>query len=155
MSAAIGVLFLVSGITDPHVDWRFGLDFSLVGFVPAALFLRLGTGVTYWLTPDGVARRDPLQPSVYGDDVERIVATNRGLPVATTDRMDAFELEARHPRQAPPRRWLTTAFTVKLLLVETARDDLLRLLRERVSSDDSERTTRTRWDDHDADGRSA
>jgi len=134
VSAGIGVLFLVSGITDSHVGWRFGLGFSLIGFVPAALFFRLGTGVKYWLTPEGVAKRARLQPSVYWDDVERIVPVNRGIPVAASDYMDALELEVRDPKQAQRRRWLATDFTIKLSLVEIKRDDLLHLLRERVPS---------------------
>lgn len=134
VTAGIGLVFLVSGLTDPQVGWRFGLGFSLVGFVPAALSFRLGTGVRYWLTPDGVARRDGLRPAVHWVDVERIVPMRRGIPVATSDYADAFELEVRSPEQARPRRWPATAFTLKLLLVEIRRDDLLPLLRERVTS---------------------
>lgn len=120
VNAGIGVLFLVSGITDSHVGWRFGLGFSLIGFVPAALFFRLGTGVKYWLTPEGVAKRARLQPSVYWDDVERIVPVNRGIPVAASDYMDALELEVRDPKQAQRRRRLATDFTIKLSLVESS-----------------------------------
>ncbi len=134
VTAGIGLVFLVSGLTDPQVGWRFGLGFSMVGFVPAALFFRLGTGVRYWLTPEGVARRDTLQPVVHWADVERIVPMSRGIPVATSDYADAFELSVRSPEQAQPRRWLATGFTIKLLLVEISRDDLLPLLLERVHS---------------------
>ena len=134
VTAGIGSVFLVSGVIDPQVGWRFGLGFSLVGFVPAALFLRLGTGVKYWLTPEGVARRRRLQSAVHWADVKRIVPMRRGIPVATSDYADALELEVRSPEHAQSRKVLATDFTIKLLLVEIGRDELLALLRERVHS---------------------
>lgn len=83
LTAGVGVMFAMAGATDPQVGWRFGVAFSLVGFLPAALCFRLGTGTKYWLTPDGVAKRDGLEVAVRYADVERIVPLHNGDPVPT------------------------------------------------------------------------
>ena len=133
VAAGAGLLFLVSGLADPLVGWRFGLGFSLVGFVPAALFFRLGTGVTYWLTPEGVAKRGKVRPAVRWTDVERVVPMSGATPVAAGGYADAFELQVGSSEQAGPGRWLRGGgFIIKLTLVEIARPDLLRLLGERI-----------------------
>ena len=129
LMAGIGLVFAVAGAADPRVGWRFALAFSMVGFLPAALFFRLGTGTRYWLTPDGVARRGSQQASVHYADVERIVPLYRNSPVATPERADALELQVAKARQA---RWGRTGFTIKLVLVEIGGADLLPMLEERV-----------------------
>jgi hypothetical protein len=83
-------------------------------------------------TPDGVTRRSGVLPAVRWVEVDRLVPLSRGVPVARTDHADAFELQVARPKQAGLRRWLGTDFTIKLLLVEISRDDLLPLLQERM-----------------------
>jgi hypothetical protein len=131
LMSVIGLVFAVAGGADPRVGWRFALAFSMVGFLPAALFFRLGTGTRYWLTPEGVARRGKLQASVHYADVQRIVPLYRNSPMATPEGADAFELQVA---QARNRRWGGTDFTIRLVLVEIGGADLLSLLDERVRS---------------------
>lgn len=129
--AVVGTVFAVAGAADPRVGWRFGLAFSMVGFLPAVLFFWLGTGTRYWLTPDGVATRGRRQASVRYADVERIVPLHRNSPIATPEAADAFELQVAHSRN---RRWMGTEFTIRLMLVEVGGAELLPLLNEGVRS---------------------
>lgn len=77
-SAAAGAVIVAATIADSRVGWQFGLSFSLVWFVPALFLLRLGTGVAYWLAPDGVLRRRRRHVAVRWDDVERVIPMYRG-----------------------------------------------------------------------------
>lgn len=108
----------------------------MVGFLPAALCFRLGTGTKYWLTPDGVARRDGLQVAVRYVDVERIVPLRNGDPVPTLMGADALELQVAKSRR---RLWGGSGFTIKLVLVEVGGADLLAMLEARVRSARSSR----------------
>lgn len=131
LTAGCGLVFAVAGAADPEVGWRFGMMFSLVGFVPAALCARLGTGTKYWLTPDGVARRSGRQIAVRCADVERIVPLHNGDPTPMLAAANALELQVAEPRRRP---FGGSGFTIKLMLVEVDGADLMPILEQKVRS---------------------
>jgi hypothetical protein len=134
LSVGLAVVILACGLSDPDVGSRFALGFSLFWLVPGALLGRLGTGVAYWLDPDGVVRRNRSRVAVRWVDVERIVPMRQGSPASNIGIADAFELHVRTREHPKPSRWLKPDFTLYLRLVETSRHDLWRLLDDRVRS---------------------
>ena len=132
LAMGVGLLFGVAGVTDPQVGWKFGLAFSSVGFVPAALCFRAGTGTKYWLTSDGIETCRWLRRSVRWADAERIVLVKQGIPTQNASRMDAIELQTSKPVRGTPRWWPGTDLSIKAVLVEVGRHDLLAMIRERV-----------------------
>jgi len=112
-----GLVFLVTGAADSRIGWRFGAAFSMIFFIPALAFLRLGTGTRYWLTPEGIeTRRRRL--SVRWQDVDRISPMHRGSFTNPGEPVDAFELHRPDSARTAWRRWTAYDFRIKLVLIE-------------------------------------
>lgn len=135
LTTGVGLLFAVAGATDPQVGWKFGLAFSLVGLIPATLCFRVGTGTKYWFTPDGIETNRWPRRSVRWTDVERIVPLWRGQPALHPESFDAVELQTAKPVQGVPRWWPGTDLSIKAVLVEIGRHDLLSMIQELAHPD--------------------
>jgi hypothetical protein len=65
-------------------------------------------------------------------DVERIVPVRQGGSALDAESLDAIELQTAKSVQRSPRWWLGTDLSIKVVLVEVGRHDLLTMIRERV-----------------------
>ena len=130
----VGLLFGVGGAIDPQVGWRFGLAFgSGVGFLPAAILFRVGTGTKLWLTSDGIDRGRWPRRSVRWIDVERIVPLRRGTTPSALEDADAFELRLPHAAQRRSRFSRANTFAIPCRLLEISSADLFRMIEERAT----------------------
>jgi hypothetical protein len=139
MISAIGLLLLtIIVITEPpaRAPWWFGVLLSLSLFGVAALFVRQATGVAYWLTPEGITRRNKRRHAVHWKDIGQVVPMLHGRPVprSSPGSADAFALQASEAPSSPARRrgWGTKGFMVNLTRVEVDKYELLTMLRERI-----------------------
>jgi hypothetical protein len=132
ITVAIGVIFAAAGATDSEVGWRFGRAFALVGFVPAAVCFRVGTGTKYWLSSEGIETNRWPRRFVLWADVQRIVPLWRGRPVVGDQRADAIELQTAKRVRGALRWWPGTDLSIKILLVEISRHDLSTMIHQRV-----------------------
>lgn len=110
LTLGVGLLFAVAGATDAQVGWRFGLAFSSVGFVPAAMCFWVGTGTKYWLTRDGIETSRWPRRFMRWADVVRVVPLRHGSPAVHFERPDAIELQTAKPVQGAARWWRSTDF---------------------------------------------
>jgi hypothetical protein len=132
-TVAVGLGLMVGGAaaTAPDGEWWWGPVFSSVGLVPAVLCLRAGTGTKYWLTSEGIETARWPRRSVRWADVQRVVPLKGGVPEHPPHRFDAIELQTSGPVHGAPR-WWGTDLSLKLVLVEVGRDELLARVQERV-----------------------
>jgi hypothetical protein len=127
-----GVLFSVAGATDPQVGWKVGIAFGSVGFLPAALFFRLGTGTTLWLTSEGIERSRWPRRSVRWVDVKRIVPLLSGKPISGFDTADAIELQLSPATQGWSHFSGVNDFTIRCQLLEISARELFPLIQEKL-----------------------
>jgi hypothetical protein len=136
LSTAIGFLFFFLALANYQETSNLVFLFTLVGFCPAALFFRRGSGVPYRLTNEGLVRRNRRVPAVRWDDVERIIPNTAGRPIPATSlgAADCFELhkivESRGRIRSLWRGSRTVAVQVRM--VEVDGPALFKLLQERM-----------------------
>jgi hypothetical protein len=130
--AGMSLLVSVAGGTDPQVGWRFGIAFGMVGFLPAAVCLRLGVGTRLWLTPEGVERSRWPRRTVRWSEVNRVVPLEHGNPTAGFDAADGIELQLPPVSRGWRRLWGVNDFTIRCQFLEISANDLLPLIQERL-----------------------
>ncbi|WP_193611664.1 hypothetical protein [Nocardioides lijunqiniae] len=132
VAVVLGLLLGAAGVAVGRQDGQpWGVAWSLLGLVPAALCFRAGTGTTYWLTPEGVETARWPRRSVRWADVQRVVRLDRGVPQPAPGAFNVVELQTSGPVGGAPR-WRGTDLLLRLALVEVDPDELLEMVQERV-----------------------
>jgi hypothetical protein len=136
LMGAFGLLFVFLAITESPEQWWVGVSISLLFFGVAALFVRRATGVHYWLTPEGISRRNKRHHAVQWSGIGRVVPMLSGatIPMSSAGVADAFVLQTLETANSPARRWRWRAggFTLHVAFVEVGGQELMKMIHERI-----------------------
>lgn len=116
LAALFGTFFLMDGLMEPEVGLDGAIPIPMFFFALAALCLRLGTGLRYWLGPDGLETARWPRRSIAWRDVVRVVPRRMSESLPSFERAYQIELQRVLP---DGWSWRSPQFTVYSRFLET------------------------------------